>query len=218
MVITDHLSKFPWCVPVRGKSAEEIARNLLQFISIFGPPGSILSDQGTEFVNQVVSTLCSALCVDRNVTTAYHLETNGLVERFNSTLILALRKAAEKFPEDWPEFLPWVLMAYRGRVHSSTGFQPYELVFGKKMKWWSDKPQEQVQNLDLVTEATLMKERLEEIRKQARQSNQQKQWGANQSRHEIINFRVFPLKEGEKVYREIRVLKDKLSPRYEGPY
>ncbi len=218
LVITDHLTKYPWCAPMKGKTAGEVAKNLLQFISQFGPPGSILSDQGTEFVNQVIETLCAALCVERQVTSAYHPETNGLVERFNGTLITALRKAAEKFPQDWPEFLPWVLMAYRGRVHSSTGFQPYELVYGKKMKWWSDKPQEEIQDKDLVEESLMMKEKLEEIRKQAKELNQERQWRMNQVRHEIIALKRFPLKEGDVVYREMNIVKDKLSPKYEGPF
>ncbi len=47
MVITEYLTKFPYAKPIRSKTMEEIAAVLLEFFSLFGPPKSILSDQGT---------------------------------------------------------------------------------------------------------------------------------------------------------------------------
>ena len=57
LVITEYLSKYPYAVPIRSKEAVEIASHLFNFISIFGPPKVILSDQGKEFVNEVVDKL-----------------------------------------------------------------------------------------------------------------------------------------------------------------
>lgn len=82
MVITDYLSKFPWAVPIKSKQASEIAERLIEYISIFGQPEEILSDQGKEFLNEVIEQLTKAIGIERRVTSSYHPRTNGLTERF----------------------------------------------------------------------------------------------------------------------------------------
>ena len=61
---------------------------------------------------------------------------DGMVERFNSTLKQLLRKLMQKRPDskEWDDYLSFILWAYRGSKHSSTGFSPYELLYGKAMK------------------------------------------------------------------------------------
>ena len=86
LVITEYLSKYPYAVPIKSKTAQEVAACLWTYISMFGPPGEILSDQGTEFLNQVVDKLCRGFGIDRRVTSAYNPRTNGLTERFNGTV------------------------------------------------------------------------------------------------------------------------------------
>ena len=46
LVITEYLSKYPFVYPIRTKTASEIASKLIQYISLFGAPKEILSDQG----------------------------------------------------------------------------------------------------------------------------------------------------------------------------
>ena len=77
------------------------------------------------------------------MTSPYHPRTNGQVERFNQTLINALKKHTEKEPSEWHKWLPYVLLAYRSRKHSSTGFTPYELMFGRSMLHFEDYSSEQ---------------------------------------------------------------------------
>ena len=67
-------------------------------------------------------------------TSPYHPQTDGMVERFNSTLKRLLRKLVQNTKIEWDQCLPYVLWAYRGMVHKTTGFTPHELVFGKKMR------------------------------------------------------------------------------------
>ena len=61
-------------------------------------------------------------------TTAYHLQTNGLVEMFNRTLIDMLTKIAKLNGNNWDEELPYVLFAYRSTVQESTGQSPFQLL------------------------------------------------------------------------------------------
>ena len=132
LVITEYLTKYPYAVPIKSKTAHEIATHLLQYISLFGPPKTILSDQGTEFVNQVVDELLKTSGVEHKVTSAYHPQTNGLTERFNQTLVQSIKKHTESDPSTWDKWLPYVLFAYRTKVHASTGLTPFELMFGRQ--------------------------------------------------------------------------------------
>ena len=59
-------------------------------------------------------------------------ESEGLVERFNITLLMMLAMFAGKHKDDWDDLLPPVMMAYRSSVHESTGFSPNRLMFGEE--------------------------------------------------------------------------------------
>ena len=63
-------------------------------------------------------------------TTAYHPQTDGLVENFNKTLRAMVAKYAAKYGMDWDEHLPHLLFAYRTKPHESTGESPFFLLCG----------------------------------------------------------------------------------------
>ncbi|CAF1031511.1 unnamed protein product [Brachionus calyciflorus] len=132
-VDNEYLTKFPYAKQIRSKTATEIADNLWEFICLFGPPKVVLYDQGKEFNNAVVDNLIQRVGAEHFVTSAYHPRTNGQVERFNGELVKCLRRHCEQNPEDWPKWVPYVLLAYRTRIHSSTFYSPFELMFGRKM-------------------------------------------------------------------------------------
>ena len=64
-------------------------------------------------------------------TTAYHPQTDGLVERFHRTLTNMLAKTVEKNGRDWDRHLPYVLFAYRTSVQASTRESPFFLMYGR---------------------------------------------------------------------------------------
>lgn len=86
LLIIEYLSKFVMGFALKTKSAQEVAEKLFEYIALFWAPKEILSDQGTEFNNQVVDALLKANYVEHRVTSAYHPRTNGLVERVNGTI------------------------------------------------------------------------------------------------------------------------------------
>ena len=69
-----------------------------------------------------------------NTSSPYHQQTNGLVERFNGTLKSMLRKYALEAPQSWDELLPYLLFAYREVPQASTGFSPFELLYGRQVR------------------------------------------------------------------------------------
>ena len=63
-------------------------------------------------------------------TSPYHPQTDGLVERFNQTLKSMVSKAVTTERKDWDKLIPYLLFAYCEVPQSSTGFSPFELVYG----------------------------------------------------------------------------------------
>ena len=61
-------------------------------------------------------------------------QTDGLVERFNQTLKGMLRKNAREDGKDWDALIPFVLFAYREVPQESTGFSPFELMYGRPLE------------------------------------------------------------------------------------
>jgi hypothetical protein len=98
---------------------------------LFGAPAKLLSDQGRNFTSSVVREACRIFGVDKVFTTAYHPQTDGLVERFNSTLCDMLSMYVSSDQKDWDAALPLVTLAYNTSVHSSTNDTPFFLLFGK---------------------------------------------------------------------------------------
>jgi hypothetical protein len=99
--ITEYVTKNAFAVPLKSKTAEDTAEALWFYISIYGPPKTLISDQGTEFLNSTIRQLTMTCGIDHKITSPYHPNTNGLVERFNQTLIRALKKHCEDDIEEW---------------------------------------------------------------------------------------------------------------------
>ena len=88
----------------------------------------LLSDRGSNFL---VLNICKPLDIKKINISGYHPQTDGLVEKFNSTLIGMLSKSVAKHRRDWDTHLPYLLFAYRTSVQSSTGDSPFFLLYGR---------------------------------------------------------------------------------------
>ncbi|XP_064103315.1 uncharacterized protein LOC135213265 [Macrobrachium nipponense] len=131
----DHYStRYPEAVPLKGIETEQVAEALVQIFSRVGIPKEILSDMGTQFTSNLMKEVGRLLSVKQLVTTPYHPACNGLVERFNGTLKTMLRKMSSERPKDWDRYLPALLFAYRGVPQESTGFSPFELLYGRTVR------------------------------------------------------------------------------------
>ncbi|KAL4083365.1 hypothetical protein QTP88_028689 [Uroleucon formosanum] len=87
MVYQDHLTKFVIIRPLRCKRAEEIAYQLLDIFTLFGAPSILHSDNGREFVNKIVTSVCKMLPQVKIVHgKARHSQSQGSVERANQDI------------------------------------------------------------------------------------------------------------------------------------
>ncbi len=100
-------------------------------MSRFGVPAVLTSDRGAQFSSAVWGELCATLGISHRLTTAYHPQANGLVERFHRQLKDALRARLDN--QDWPSHLPWVMLELRAALKEDCGISSAELVYGEAL-------------------------------------------------------------------------------------
>ena len=91
-----------------------------------------MSDQGKEFCNGIIESLCIYLGIKKIRTTAYHFQSNGAIERSHQTLQRMLGKLEGTKRKHWPEYLASVTLAYNATRSQVTGYSPYFLMFGRR--------------------------------------------------------------------------------------
>lgn len=132
LVILDYATRFPEAIPLRSATSKAVARELVQLFSWVGIADEILTDQGSCFMSTVMKETCRQLKVKQIKTSIYHPQTDGLVERFNKTLKHMLKKVIDIDGKNWDHLLPYVLFSIREVPQSSTGFSPFELLYGRR--------------------------------------------------------------------------------------
>ena len=133
LVIADYFSKWTKAFPIKDKCADTVADVLVDKIILrFGMPLVIHSDQGREFENGLMKSLCNLLGCVKTRTALYHPESDGMVERFNQTCLMMLSMFVNDRRDNWHKLLPFVMHAYRMSVHESTGYSPYRLIMGEE--------------------------------------------------------------------------------------
>lgn len=102
-----------------------------EIVSRHGVPSEVLSDRGRAFLSGLMQEVERLLGFKKVNTTAYHPQTDGLVERYNRTLTAMLAKTVDKRGPEWDVRLPYVLFAYRACQQSSTQESPFFLLYGR---------------------------------------------------------------------------------------
>jgi hypothetical protein len=92
----------------------------------------MVSDNGSAFVSQIVEAILEQHQIKHCLISPYHPQSNGLVERFNRTLCTSLAKYVQIMENDWDQYIPSVLFAYRTMKHSTTKFEPFMLMYGRQ--------------------------------------------------------------------------------------
>ena len=133
LVIADYFSKWTEAFPMKNKCADTVANILVESIILrFGMPLVIHSDQGREFENGLMKSLCALLGCTKTRTAPYHPESDGMIERFNRTCLMMLSMFVNDRRDNWHELLPFIMHAYRTSVHESTGYSPFRLMMGEE--------------------------------------------------------------------------------------
>ena len=116
------------------KSIPHIAEQLISVFSRIGIPREILTDQGNNFMSQLLAELFRLLNIHPIVMSPYHPQTDGLVERFDQTLKSMLCRFADEEGKEWDKIIPYILFTYREVPQATTGFSPIKLLFGHNVR------------------------------------------------------------------------------------
>ena len=134
LVIVDYWTRWCEAIPIPNKESATVAGAFMRvWVSRYGCPMSILSDQGKEFDSALFKECCTLMDSWKVRTSPFHPRCNGLTERLNQTIERMLAAFVADNQLDWDEKLPFVMMAYRSAVQESTGVTPHSMMFGDEL-------------------------------------------------------------------------------------
>ncbi len=135
MNFIDHLTGWADCYPLSSKRGETIA-DILQseYFPRYGFVEVLISDNGGEFLNSSVRSLCQACGVEHRTTTPYRPQSNAKVERFHRTLKGILERLMAINSSSWESQLGPALAAYRNTVSGATSYTPFQALYGRPMR------------------------------------------------------------------------------------
>ena len=94
-------------------------------------PRGLVTDGGPPFNSHGFKATLQKYHINHKMTTPYHPQANGQVESTNKVIEAILTKTVKENRKDWSQRLTEALWAYRTTWRNTTGFPPYELVYGK---------------------------------------------------------------------------------------
>lgn len=109
------------------KTVEQIIHSI---VGRYGTPTTILSDNGPQFRSEITSQFCRLLKITHIYSSPYHPQTNGIVERVQQTIKLALRALVNINQTDWDDYLPHLMFTLNTTPHMDYQLSPYQLLFG----------------------------------------------------------------------------------------
>ena len=136
LTMIDCFTRYAIAVPLVDQSAEVVIAAIIgNYITVYGTPRRILTDQGRNFESEEFAKFCNLFRIFKVRTTAYRPQSNGICERFNQTLKNSLVKILSKAQQDsWDLYLNFAVFSYNFSIHSSTGFTPFFLTFGSEAR------------------------------------------------------------------------------------
>ena len=151
LVVIDVFTGFVILRALRNKEAETVAKELLGIFCLFGFPRIIQSDNGTEFVNQVVSSLLAINGVKHRIIAAYNPRADGKVERAVGSTLLIIKKMLHGHQAAWSLYVEFAQLSFNLKIASLTNTSPFVLMFGRRANELKDFTAERpMQSIDLA--------------------------------------------------------------------
>ena len=133
IVATEYMSRWAVAKAVHEVSRFEVCDFLLENIcTIFGFPKQLVTDQGSQFMSELFEDLLTIFGISHLATTAFSPWQNGLTEGFNKDLCRKISKYCNEKQDDWDVYMPMACWWHNTVANSTTGFSPFEIIFGQK--------------------------------------------------------------------------------------
>ncbi|XP_046964488.1 uncharacterized protein K02A2.6-like [Vanessa cardui] len=136
-VIVDAYSKWVECFNMNNNiTSGSVISKLCEFMSRFGVPQTIVSDNGTSFTSEEFNAFCKLNGICHLTSPAYHPSSNGQAETYVKIVKKGIKTALllGENAQDMNNRLLKYLFDYRNSVHSTTGVSPAKLVFGRQLR------------------------------------------------------------------------------------
>ena len=129
LLVIDAKSKFPMVIDMRDQtSAPHLSQALDQLFDWFGPPQTLVSDNGPPFTSYHMQKFYHRYGIKHVTTAPYHPASNGIAERFVRSFKDAMAKAAHSGQTDKAAAVRSFVRAYRWTPHTSTGLAPANMM------------------------------------------------------------------------------------------
>ena len=119
-MLIDVLTRYLIAEPIKTKTAIEVAKLLFESVVCKqGVPITLVSDQGKEFVKEILNEVVNLLQMNHITTTPDHPQVNGVIERSNGTVLNILRTLVQDNVSIWDTMIPIATFAYNTAFHRS---------------------------------------------------------------------------------------------------
>lgn len=202
----DRFTRWPEAIPIADITAETVATAFFEgWISRFGVPTEIVTDQGRQFESSLFNDVLNLLGIHRVRTTPYNPAANGLIERWHRSLKVALKCSSNP---NWIKALPTVLLGLRSVFKNDLQASAAEMVYGTSLRLPGDFIDAQIRPRKLETHfATELRELLGRLRP------------VKTSHHSAKNIFIYDdLLSCTHVYVRDDTVKSSLQAPYTGPF
>ena len=222
LTVNDLFTKYIRLYAIPNQTTETVAKCFFEnFVLTFGVPESLLTDRGGQFESGLFKKLCEYFGLHKLRTTPYMPSADGQAERINRSFKDQIARILQQFDVTWDTVLKQVEFNYNSRVHSTTKYSPYFLMFGRHPRLpvhvlLGRDPNAAIGAKSSVDYASLLASRLASTHAHAEENITKAQ--IQQAKYYDKTSRYIEYKVGDKVLLKNPRRVTKLSPKYLGPY
>lgn len=132
LAIIDVFTRYPMLIPLRQTNSHEIFKQIFtRWISIFGYPQKIISDNAPNVHSEEIIHLCRKCGIEKDTSCPYYPQGNGIAERLIGTVKDRIFCTTLSKKCDWVDSIPFVEMGLRTSDNSTINTTPNKVVFGR---------------------------------------------------------------------------------------
>lgn len=219
LTILDNFSKYLQIYPLKGGTAKETAERILDYITVFGIPDKLLTDNSSSFRSELITELGNRLGIKRLFISPYNSQTNGQLERTHQQLKKTISIWCDE-DKQWDIYLNLYAFLYNDQIHGTTKMKPSFVMFGHSVNT-SLKPLEINTEISFNNVETFMDDKIKkltEVRKQISENIEKSRIAQEKYQLKHAYLRKFNI--GDKVYLQYEDKKRLLPKRikYTGPF
>jgi hypothetical protein len=220
-----YLRDLVFYVHITTTSADIVANELWYVCCTFGIPKIIQSDNGPEFVNEVIRALTNLVGIDHRLISPYNPRADGKVERSIQTVMSIIKKLLHGNEKNWHLFVPFAQLSFNNKITSLTGSSAFSLMFGRSLNPIKDYTGNDENGIEIkIDDLNTWNEHMEKIQsliypailERTKESKNKMIAALDRKRRVLTKEHI--LHPGAVVMLRDPHRKDKFEPKYIGPY